>query len=82
MTHHGRSTLASLDCEVYIRQQIQSRATHGRISIELQQLYPGIRGISARSIRRFCSERGIHYSSRYTASQVENAVEQAVSQVQ
>ena len=82
MIHHGRSTLASLDCEVYIRQQIQSRATHGRISIELQQLYPGIRGISARSIRRFCSERGIHYSSRYTASQVENAVEQAVSQVQ
>ena len=82
MTHHGGSMLASLDCEIYIRQQIQSRATHRRISIELQQLYPGIRGISARSIRRFCSERRIHYSSRFTASQVENAVEQAVSQVQ
>lgn len=82
MIHHGGSMLASLDCEVYIRQQIQSRTTQRRISIELQQLYPGIRAISARRKRRFCSERGIHYSSRFTASHVENAEEQAVSQVQ
>ena len=79
MTHPGGSTLASLDCEVYIRQLIQFRATHRRISMEL---YPGIRGISARSIRMFCSERGLHYYSRFTGSQVENAVEQALSQVQ
>ena len=81
MTLLGGSVLANLDCEDYICQRIQSGATHSRISIELQQLYPGIRGLSSRSVRRFCSERGIHYSSGFTNSQVENLVEQSVAQV-
>ena len=78
---NGGSTLASLDCEDYIRQRIQSGATHSRISTELRQLHPEMQGLSSRSVRRFCSDRGIHYSSRYTSSQVEAVVEQSVSQV-
>ena len=75
------STLASLGCEDYIRNQVESGVSHNLIAAELQQLHPGVRGLSLRSVRRYCSERGIHYSSRLSSSQVEQCVEQSVSQV-
>ena len=33
------------------------------VSRHLQGLFPGVRGLSVRSVRRFCSSRGIHYRS-------------------
>ena len=33
------------------------------VSRHLQGLFPGIRGLSVKSVRRFCSSRGIHYKS-------------------
>ena len=77
----GCSTLAALNCENLIRRRVQSRVTYSQISLEMQQLYPGVRGLSSRSIRRFCSERRIHYSSQLSSAQVEELVEQSVAQV-
>ena len=42
-------------------------------------LYPGLRGLSSRSVRRFCNERGI--SSRTSAENLAEMVRIATSQV-
>ena len=36
---------------------VEERKSHQQISEELKALYPGIRGLSARSVRRFCDEQ-------------------------
>ncbi len=48
------------------------------ISNTLKTRFPGIRGFSARSVRRFCSENGIH---KPDSAQVDAVVECAVTEV-
>ena len=38
---------------------IDERKTHNEASEVLKSAYPGVRGFSARSVRRFCKEKGI-----------------------
>lgn len=46
--------------EEYIRYLILERnESHGDISRALRDIFPDVRGLSRRSIRRYCSERGI-----------------------
>ena len=58
---------------------IRSSASYSAISVDLQQAFPSDRGFSARSVRRFCNDNGISRSSRLTSSEVDQAVERAVS---
>ncbi len=77
----SESVIAALDCEAFIHQRIRDGYTHRDVSSELAQAYPGMRGVSTRSVRRFCAEREIHYSGRLSHQQVGELVEQSVSQV-
>ena len=77
----GNSIIGSLNCERLIRDMVENGNTHQTISLELQQLFPGFAGLSTRSVRRFCSSRSIHYSSRVSFQDLNHLVEQAVFRV-
>ena len=64
-----------------IQDRIMAGHTHAAIASELQQLNPGAPGLSARSVRRYCSVNNVHFSSRLTSEQLEGLVERAVFQV-
>ena len=68
-------------CVDYIKERVKNKGTHKEIASDLQQLFPNSRGLSERSVRRFCSLKGIHYASRLSAPEVNEVVESAVSQV-
>ena len=46
--------------------------TFQTVSEYLQGIFPGVRGISTRSIRRFCHSRDIHYRSRLSTVELES----------
>ena len=76
------STLESLAfAEPLIRDRVRRGYSHQAIAQELQQQCPSIRGLSTRSVRRFCSTNEIHHSSRLSANEVDNVVEQYVARV-
>ena len=75
------SGIESLNCVDYIKERVKNKGTHKEIASDLQQLFPNSRGLSERSVRRFCSLKGIHYASRLSAPEVNEVVESAVSQV-
>lgn len=43
-----------------IRVMVRRGMTHMEISTELKGKHPGVKGLSERSVRRFCQEQGIH----------------------
>ena len=48
--------------EAVVRNRIeQQQKYHGEVSAELQQSYPGVHGLS---VRRYCTEHGIHKTAR------------------
>ena len=61
------SSISQLNCDAFIRGRIEYGFTHDAIAVELQQLYPGLVGLSSRSVRRYCSSNDIRYSSRLSA---------------
>lgn len=69
-----------LGSEGFVRSRINGGATHQDIATELQMYY-GLPGLSARSVRRFCASRHIHRSSQLSAQSVDEVVERAVAQV-
>ena len=60
---------------------ITERRSYAHVSKELQELCPHLRGLSSRSIRRFCSNNGIHATSRLTDSQLDRVVASNTSKV-
>ena len=74
-------SVIGLNCEGVIRDRVRSGYTHQAIASELQQFYPGLEGLSVRSVRQYCLENDIHYSSRLNDQEVDDLVEQAVFQV-
>ena len=59
------AVLEELDVLRLIQQRVNNRSTHKAIAEELQRLFPGVyRGISARSVRRFCANYNLHGTSR------------------
>ena len=70
------------DMEGFIRDKIiMENWTHSRISLYLKRLYPGCWGFSVRSIERFCSNKGIHRTSRLDASNLQEVVSEAIRKV-
>ena len=52
------------------------------VSNELKSLNPNTKGLSVRSVRRYCEENDIHGTSRLTDTQLDCIVGESVSQVQ
>ena len=75
------SAISRLNCASIIKDRVEARFTHAAIALELQRRYPGESGLSARSVKRYCSDNDIHYSSCLNQEQVDQLVEQAVFQV-
>ena len=75
------SGIERLNCSSFIRDRVERGCTHRAIATELQGMYPGTIGLSARSVRRYCSRNNIHYSSCLNDGQLRDLVEQAVSRV-
>ena len=68
--------------EDFIRNRIEQGATHKVLSDELKALYPLIsRGLSSRSIRRFCEAHDIHSSSRLSDVQLDTVVRTSIHKV-
>ena len=63
---------------VEIRSRVEDGYTHEQIREFLQQLNHGVRGFSARSVRRFCSEQNIHYRSNLSAQDLDRVVQDGV----
>ncbi|XP_065891603.1 uncharacterized protein [Dysidea avara] len=70
------------ELEEFIREKIEKeRWTHKRMSLHLQYKYPSRKGLSVRSLERFCRERNIHKTSRLTKPELDEVVAAAVSEV-
>ena len=44
--------------EDFVRKRVEEGNSHAVISEELQSMFPGLRGPSERSVRRFCTHAG------------------------
>ena len=74
--------LDELALEELVKEKIENeRWTYKKLSTHLQELYPGTKGISARSLRRFCSSRDIHRTSRLSEHEVDIVVSGAIAKV-
>ena len=59
----------------------EERKSLKQISEELKGLYPGVRGLSARSIRRFCDENNIHTTSLLSDEDLDRVVSSSIAKV-
>jgi hypothetical protein len=60
-----RSTIPGI--EGFIKQKVViERNSYEYVSDELRRLYPTVRGLSARSVRRFCKEHDFQYTAHLT----------------
>ena len=66
-----------------VRQKIVlERKSYSAVSEDLKQAFPSVtRGLSARSIRRFCKEQNIHVSRRLSDMLIDRVVSSSVSKV-
>ena len=55
--------------------------THSQVSLLLQEAYPGKRGLSSRSVRRFCLKNGIHAQNRRSNEELEDYTKEVVARV-
>ncbi|XP_062499233.1 uncharacterized protein LOC134176583 [Corticium candelabrum] len=67
--------------EDFVRKRVEEGNSHAVISEELQTMFPGLRGLSERSVRRFCTDRGISRRCSLTKEELERCVSDAVSEV-
>ena len=71
--------MESVDENMVIDLIKNKKLSYNEASEVLGGAYPGLRGLSSRSVRRFCNERGI--SSRTSAEDLAEMVSIATSQV-
>ena len=55
--------------------------THSQVSLLLQEAHPEKRGLSSRSVRRFCLENGIHAQNRLSNEELEHYTKEVVARV-
>lgn len=65
----------------FVSRRVEERKTHKQISEELNRLYPGIRGLSARSVRRFCDHHDIHSASLLADEDLDRVVSSSIAKV-
>lgn len=77
------ATLATLPgIEDFMKQKVVvERQSYESVSDELRRTNPSMRGLSSRSIRRFCAERGIRATSRLNDAQLDKVVATSVAKV-
>lgn len=66
---------------LFVSKKIEELKTHKQISDELRQLYPNVRGLSARSVRRFCDTHEIYRSSKLSNKDLDRAVLTSIGKV-
>lgn len=68
--------------EQEIRRRVSQGQTHEEISQFLRSVMPSChRSLSPRNVRRFCTQRGIHYRSGLTDFQLDNVVSSTVYRI-
>ncbi len=73
---------ALVEYEVLIREKIETcQWTHKQVTLFLKQMYPGQRGLSVRSVERFCSTNNIHKTSRIDDQSLDQIVSTATNMV-
>ena len=71
----------SPEVEHYLREEIGKGISHKEISKRLQEILPGQRGVSKRSVRRFCSKYNIHRTSRLQKDPLRRVIASKIGQV-
>ena len=70
------------DMENTIRKMVEvDRKSYQQISEELKIEFPGMRGLSARSVQRFCVSKNIHVTSRLSPLELSEVVTSAIGRV-
>ncbi|XP_065826874.1 uncharacterized protein [Oscarella lobularis] len=64
-----------------VRAYIAQGFTHDKISDLLTGQFPSVRGFSARSVRRYCKEHDIHWTTPVTDDELQREVEKGVEAV-
>ena len=64
-----------------VRRVNVERRGYKEISEELKAMYPGIRGLSVRSVRRYCCMYNIHATSMLSSSNLDRVVSSSVAKV-
>ena len=64
-----------------VRKWIEEGQTFEDVSVRLQMMLPGRKGISGRSVRRICRKNGISFRSNLTQTEVDRLVYEAVQEV-
>lgn len=66
----------------YIKDLVVTQGkTHSEVSLLLKEAFPDKRGLSSRSVRRFCSENGIHLQNRMSNDELEQCTKDVVARV-
>ena len=60
---------------------ITQRKKHSDVSLLLKERFPGKKGLSSRSVRRFCLENGIHLHKRLSNDELEQCTRDVVARV-
>jgi len=82
MRSHVCNMAALNEFEDFVREKIEvEKFTHKKLSEMLQQVFPGDRGFSVRSIKRFCNENSIRKTTSLDNQELDEVVAQAVTQV-
>ena len=66
----------------YIKDLVVTQGkTHSEVSLLLEEAFPDKRGLSSRSVRKFCFENGIHLQNRLSNDELEECTKDVVAQV-
>ena len=75
------SSIPGIEVELRMR-VVEERKSYDAISTELKSSYPHLtRGLSARSVRRYCRELGIHVTPRLSDAHLDRIVASSVAAV-
>ena len=68
--------------EDFVREKVAiEKYTHKQLSYELQRAFPDEKGFSVRSVKRFCSEKGIRKTCDIDDQELDEVISSAVLQV-
>ena len=68
--------------EDFVREKVAiEKYTHKQLSDELQRAFPDEKGFSVRSVKRFCSEKGIRKTCDIDDQELDEVISSAVLQV-
>ncbi len=78
---NSMSSLDSLDILPLVQSRVRNGHTHKRIVEELRRTFPGVRGISVRSLKRFCAVYNVYATSRISDQALDVLVAYGVGSV-